>query len=268
MVMTSVRLQGKENTSTRYQDTCRCLQVEGRLGPQTKRLRKQIKKTALSSGFRQQAGTIAGLLRDCAMMTINRSWGRMRDVRAVINDIIAILQALAHEDLDEEDYDPYDGTPWPPGPLDPAIGAKGLGLAGEVPIPMDIWNKHVPSALPLVLANLPDQGDTKDAGLAALASRMCDDGLLVPDAEGGPSTFRAFAKSTNALKGALIADPRAPNPALIKPIPFKLPSLSQLGNLFSVSKTAHLKLFFTKLDISNMYWACKVPNEFRRSIRF
>ena len=29
-----------------------------------------------------------------------------------------------------------------------------------------------------------------------------------------------------------------------------------------------LKLFFTKLDISNMYCACKVPAEFRNSIRF
>ena len=64
------------------------------------------------------------------MVTINRPWGQMHDVRALINDTIAILQALAQEDLDEEDYDPYDRTPRPPGPLDAAISARGLGLAG------------------------------------------------------------------------------------------------------------------------------------------
>ena len=91
---------------------------------------------------------------------------------------------------------------------------------------------------------------------------------LIRDLQEGPSTFRAFAKSKSATKGALIADLRALNSALVKPVPFKLPSLSQLGHLFSVCKTVKLKLFFTKLHISNMYWACKVPAEFRNSIRF
>ena len=135
VVMTFARLHGKEGTDTGYQDTCRCLQVEGKLGPETKRLRKPIKKTALSTGFKQQAGTIFGLLRDWAVLTINRSLGRMREVRAVIKDIITILQAVAHEQFDEENYDPYDGTPQLPGPPDPEIGARRLGVAGEVPFP-------------------------------------------------------------------------------------------------------------------------------------
>ena len=113
---------------------------------------------------------------------------------------------------------------------------------------------------------MPDQGDTHDAGLTALAPKMYD-GLLIPDDQGGPATFRAFANHKNASKGALIADLRALNFALIKPMPFKLPSLSRLGHLFSVCKTANLKLFFTKLDISNMHWASK-PQDFCRSIRF
>ena len=35
-----------------------------------------------------------------------------------------------------------------------------------------------------------------------------------------------------------------------------------------VCKTINLKLFFTKLHISNMYWACKVLAQLRYSIRF
>ena len=69
-------------------------------------------------------------------------------------------------------------------------------------VPLDIRNKHVPGTLWWVLANLPNQGDTKDAGVAAIAARMCADGLLVYDTQGGPSTLRAFAKSKNGPERA------------------------------------------------------------------
>ena len=92
-----------------------------------------------------------------------------------------MLKVLALEDLDEEDYDPYDGTPCPAGHLDPSVGAKGLGWAREVPVPLDIWKKHAPAGLSWVLANLPDQGETKDEGLEALVACICDDGLLIRD---------------------------------------------------------------------------------------
>ena len=36
--------------------------------------------------------------------------------------------------LAKEEYDPYDGVGRPSGPLDPEIGAKGLGVAGNVPV--------------------------------------------------------------------------------------------------------------------------------------
>ena len=172
--------QGKhKHWVPRYMHICRCLQVEGRLRKETKQLQKQIKKTTLSSGFRGRAGTIAGLLWDWAMLTINRSWGPAGAVQRVIqgDDVITILKVLALEDLDEEDYDPCDGTPRPPGHLDPSVGAKGLGTAGEVRVPPGILKKYAPAGLGWVLANLPDQGETKDAGLEALATRMCEDGL-------------------------------------------------------------------------------------------
>ena len=95
------------------------------------------------------------------------------------HDVIAIPKVLALEHLDEEDYGPYDGTPHPPGHLDPSVGAKGLGTAGEVRVPPYIWKKYAPAGLSWVAADLPDQGKTRHAGLEALATRMCEDGLLI-----------------------------------------------------------------------------------------
>ena len=115
---------------------------------------------------------------------------------------------------------------------------------------------------------LPDQGHSHDPGLHALAGRMAQDGLLGVKPDPCPSQFGAFAKSKNATKGALIAHLRELNSLLPKPLPFKLPSVGQLGSLFSLCKALKLKLFFTKLDISNMYWACKLPPEWSGRITF
>ena len=66
-------------------------------------------------------------------------------------------------------------------------------------------------------------------------------------------------KRKNAVKGALIADLRRLNYILPKPLPFRLPCLGQLDSLLSACRYLKLNLFFIKLDISNMYWACKLP---------
>ena len=90
-----------------------------------------------------------------------------------------------------------------------------------------------PLCLDWALWYLPDQGETSDVGLAALAARMCQDGVIGPDPDGGPSSFRAFAKPKHASKGALIADLRALNSLLVQPLLDRLPSLSQLGYPFT-----------------------------------
>ena len=176
--------------------------------------------------------------------------------------------SLTRCELDEEDYNPYDGTNRPNGPLDPGVAANGLGEAGCVPVPIDIWEKHAPLSLGWALQNLPDQGGTWDAGLGAMAERLCADGVLSRDTDGGPSNLKAFAKPKNASKGALIADLRAFNSLLPKPLPFALPSLSDPGDLFGVCKHLHQPIYFAKIDISNMYWMCKLPNFLRKSIHF
>ena len=167
--------------------------------------------------------------------------------------IMEVPITLTRTNLAEEEYHPYDGVERPPGRLDPTVGEKGLGLAGCVPVPRDIWDKHAPISLDWALRVLHDQGHSNDPGVHALAGRMAQDGLLGVRLDPCPSQFRAFAKSRNATKGAPIADLRELNSLLPKPLPFKLPSLGQLDSLFSLCKALKLKLFFTKLDISNMY---------------
>ena len=58
----------------------------------------------------------------------------------------------------------------------------------------------------------------------AMATRMVHNGLLDLGNAPGKSHFKAFAKRKFAWKGALIADLRALNSMLPKPIPFRLPS--------------------------------------------
>ena len=156
--------------------------------------------------------------------------------------MMEVLITLTRIDPAEEEYDPYDGVEHPPGRLDPTAGEKGLGMAGCVPVPRDIWDKHAPVSLDWALRVLPDQGHSHDPGLHALAGRMARDGMLGVKLDPCRSQFRAFANSKNATKGALIADLRELNSLLPKPLPFKLPSLGQLDSLFSLCKALKLKL--------------------------
>ena len=202
-----------------------------------KRIQKQIKKVARSSGFKSQSARVtAGLLRDWVILTLNRAWegGVIQDVQTMV---LEVLVTLTRCDLEEEDYDPYDGFNRPSGPLDPGFAGKGLGEAGSVHVPLDIWNKHAPMSLRWALDALPDQGETKDPGLAALAHRMCEDGLIHRDEEGTKSCLKAFAKAKNAEKGALIANLPVLNSPLVKPLPFPLPSLSNLGPCSAYAST-------------------------------
>ena len=147
-----------------------------------------IKKVSKSAGFRSQKTQVtAGLLRDWAVITLNRSWegGTIHETLPVV---LEILVTLTRCDIDEEDYDPFDGTDRPNGPLDPGVAANGLGEAGCVPVPPDVWEMHAPKSLEWALRQIPNQARTWDPGLAAVAERMCADGLLNRDLKGGRRT--------------------------------------------------------------------------------
>ena len=101
--------------------------------------------------------------------------------RARIRVVLEMLVTLTRCDLEEEDYDLYDGSNRPSGPLDPNIAGRGLGEAGSVHALFDIWKKHAPTSLKWALDELPDQAETRDPGLAALAHRMCEDDIIHRD---------------------------------------------------------------------------------------
>ena len=152
-----------------------------------KRIKKQTKTVALSNGFKPQSAQVTvGLLRDWVILTLNWAWegGVVQEVLTVVPGMLVTLTKC---DLEEEDYHPYDGSDRPQGPLDPSVAANGLGEAGVVPVPCDIWNKHAPTGLKWALDELPHQGETRDQGLAALAHKMCADSLIHRDCEGGKS---------------------------------------------------------------------------------
>ena len=158
---------------------------------------------------------VAGLLRDLALLTMNRAWEGGTFTRAA-GTLLDVMSHLTRTYLDKEEYDPYDGEERPYRPLDPEVGAKGLGHAGAVPSPDDMWRKHAPVTLECALQSLPDQSQSTDPGLLAMATRMAHDGPLGQCGTPKSSHFRAFAKNKNAVKGALIADLRQLNQVLPK----------------------------------------------------
>ena len=52
----------------------------------------------------------------------------------------------------------------------------------------------------------------------------------------------------------------------LKLVPLSLPSLSSLGDLFVACKHLQRPIYFAKIDISNMYWACKLPDTYKHAI--
>ena len=186
--MTSVCLSTKGNSPTGSQDLCHCHQMWEKFQVHEEKVQQAICRAVRSPG--------------CNLTCIG---------------------GLGHphqDDLAEEEYDPYDGVERPPGKLVLAVGEKGLGTGGCVPVPNNIWDKHAPVSLDWALCVLPDQGHS---------GRMARDGLLGVARAPCPSQFRAFAKSKNATKGALIADLRELTSLIPKPLLFKLPSLGQWG---------------------------------------
>ena len=175
--------------------------------------------------------TILSLLRDLAMLAMNRAWER-RLWTTTTEHITAIMAVLVDRDPREEDISPpSDTSPKPkqrPGdPLPLHVAQKSIGAAGAIRIEPDTWRKHKPAGMDRALRVAPDMGDSDDAALAALAKAMHRDGLLIRCTGPPTANMRAFPKPKSADKGALIADLRLLNALMgSSPQPFELPSLT------------------------------------------
>ena len=111
-------------------------------------------------------------------------------------------------------------------------------------------------------------GATTGQAVTALARRMAADGLLTQLPAGHAPDARAYGKRKSATKGAFIVDARVVNRMSAPPMEhLHLPSLEQLGATMSLMRHLQLRVHFTELDISNMFYTCHTPQGCDSGIR-
>ena len=217
--------------------------------------------------------TILPLLQDMAMLSMNRAWDT-NTWSETTNQLCAIMTVLADRDPREDGMSPITDTS--PRPKQPPGGAlplhvanKGIWEAGSIPIHPEVWRKHIPHDMKRALQVALDLGDSDDQALAVLAQAMHRDGLLSRCHHKAAADMRAFPKPKSQEKGALIANLRLLNALMGElPQPFQLPSMAQLAALLELPKARDIRAYFTKLDVSNMFWSVLLPPEHTTSFRF
>ena len=273
--MTSSRLGKGQGSSSGTQDPCHCHRwtapdQQGALTALQDTLSKAAHRMSMKG---PRVSTILPLLQDMAMLTMNWAWDTNTWLGST-DHLCAIMAVLADRDPREDDISPIsDTSPRPkqqPGETLPLhVASKGIGAAGSIPINPEVWNKHLPCDMKRALLVAPDLGDSDDKALAVWAHAMHRDGLLIRCHHGTAANMRAFPKPKSQEKGALIADLRLLNALMGKPPrPFELPSMAQLAALLELLKAHNVKAFFTKLDVSNMFWSVLLPPEHSTSFRF
>ena len=120
------------------------------------------------------------------------------------------------------------------------VASKGIGKAGTIDIPDDIWEQYAPKDLDKAFKYGPHMGESREKTLLAMATQMVNDGLL-KISEHKASNFKAFTKYKSAVKAALIADVRVINKLITdKAKPFTMPTLDQLGALLELEHSIAL----------------------------
>ena len=152
-------------------------------------------------------------------------------------------------------------------PVTVAMAQRGLGSAGSVPIPDELWSECAPSNLLWAAAHAPQQQFSQDPMLHLLAQKLTESGLLQHAPPGLAPNAKAYLKPKSVQKCALIVNMIRVNDHCLPPPPFKLPQLDELTHTITLSLIRGTPLYFTKLDISNMFWSCKVPPEYRHTVR-
>ena len=146
----SLRLTGGSGSSSGALCTCNA-PIKVQQGPQTDvatLIQAVADKMASKKG---RAGTIHGLLRELAVFVRERSGDEDRQTTAEEN-YVAVLQAMQNDEMEPWDVSPtgdisptrdYDGNP-NRGRLTVETASKGLGLAGKVHVPREMWGRLRP----------------------------------------------------------------------------------------------------------------------------
>ena len=96
-----------------------------------------------------------------------------------------------------------DGNP-DRGRLTVETASKGLGLAGKVHVPQDMWDRLRPCNWAEAHQGAEEQRASRDIKLAAMIQRVHADGLIDRVDDGRKPNAKAFTKSKSATKGAMI----------------------------------------------------------------
>ena len=160
---------------------------------------------------RGRAGTIRSLLADLAVFVQERSAGEDRQTTAEEN-YVHVLQAMENDEMEPWDVSPtgyisptgdQDGNP-DRGRLTVETASKGLGLAGRVQVPQEMWDRLRPCHWAEAHAGAAEHRASRDVKLAAMIQRVHADGLIDRVQDGRRPNAKAFTKCKSATKGAMI----------------------------------------------------------------
>ena len=220
-------------------------------------------------------GTISGLLRDLAVRVGQRAGTGPQQEEAEQN-FTSVLQALRDDETEPWDVSPT-GDVSPKGNKDGdqsrgqvsvETASRGLGVAGRVDIPEEMWQRHRPCNWREAHENAAVQKASRDPALAAMVQRIHEDGMLDEITDGRLPNAKAFTKPKSQEKGSLIINMVPLNKRCQRPnTRLQLPTLEELGDTFREAAGKGQAIWFCKLDVANMFWSCWMPEQERGTIR-
>ena len=138
----------------------------------------------------------------------------------------------------------------------PQAAAQGIGQAGCVQIPPDIWMSAAPGGLLLADAHTPPHKPSKCPLVQQMLDSLLAAGMVALHA--GLPNAEAFVKWKSASKCALIIDMRSLNAHCPFPPPkFRLPTLLEIGGI--LRSCHHPPGHISTLDLANCFWSIKLP---------
>jgi hypothetical protein len=213
-----------------------------------------------------RAGTIFELLRDLLVGTANRARRGEAGQRT-----LRCMFELLHSIIDDPDgiSDITDiSEKLKKGQVTAEIAGRGLGAAGRVEIPGEVWERYAPPNWEEAVNGTAPQRASRDPILEKLANRLVRDGLAMEVDPSLAPNARAFVLWKNILKCSLIVDMRETNKrCLPAQYQFKLPSLEVVARMLQAMDAESGEVFMTKLDVSNHFWSCRFPEHVKGRVR-
>ena len=156
-------------------------------------------------------------------------------------------------------HEPDRGPGWQPdrGRLTVETGSKGLGLAGTVQVPQEMWDRLRPCTWAEAQAGAAEQRASRDIKLASMIHRVHADGPIDRVQDGGRPNAKAYTKCKWATKGTIILNRVPLNARCAAPGQrIKVPTLEHQGDTFREAARDSRTMWFSKLDVATMFWSC------------